>query len=104
MNFDIFDNKISSYGGNLTVSQGGSGQGKKIRTSVAIMRGNRVTLHYVGQQSESGDTNIPLTERDWVRVEAGRPRQATREEMLRVLSNIMVSHLFFTAFPQHFSR
>ena len=36
-------------------------------------------------------TNISLTEQDWVRTEDGETRPATRQDMLRVLSNIEVS-------------
>ena len=85
---------MSSYGGNLTVRQRGTGQGQRIQGSLAIISGNRVTLHYGleagGEASSPSSTVIPLTERGWVRLEGGRPEQATREDMLRALSDIKV--------------
>ena len=89
----MFGNKISSYGGNLTVRQAGAGRGRRMQESLAIMRGAGVSLHYLSDQPVTGDTttSIPLTERDWVRVEDGMTRPATRQDMLRVLSNIEVS-------------
>ena len=88
----ILGNKISSYGGNLTVRQGGAGRGKRMQESLAIMRGAGVTLHYLSQQPvrEDTTTSISLTERDWVREEDGVTRPATRQDMLRVLANIEV--------------
>ena len=90
----MFGNKISSYGGNLTVRQGGAGRGRRMQESLAIMRGGGgVSLHYLRHQPVQGDTNtsIPLTERDWVRAEDGGTRPASRQDMLRVLANIEVS-------------
>lgn len=89
-------NKLSSYGGNLTVRQGGAGRGRRLQESVAIIRGGGgVSLHYLGHhhQPVTADTttNISLTEQDWVRTEDGETRPATRQDMLRVLSNIEVS-------------
>ena len=82
---------MSSYSGNLTVSQEGSGRGRRTRGSLAILRGHQVTLHYSQPQPGGGNTSIALTERDWVRVEGGRPRPVTKEDMLRALSDIKVS-------------
>ena len=89
----LLGNKISSYGGNLTVRQGGEGRGRRIQESLAIIRGGGVSLHYLSDQPVRRDTItlISLTEQDWVsQEEEGVTRPATREEMLRVLSNIEV--------------
>ena len=83
-------NKLSSYGGNLTVSQDGEGRGQRLRGSVAILSGNQVTLHYNPPQS---GPSILLTERDWLREEGGRLRPATREDMLRALSDLRIIHV-----------
>ena len=56
---------------------------------MAILSGEEVTLHYRPPQSGSSST-IPLTETHWLREEEGRLRPATREEMLRALSDIKV--------------
>ena len=87
--------KLSSYGGNLTLLQDGEGSGESVKSSSAILTGNRVSLHYI---RDSG-TSISLAEKDWVRIDNGAPVPATREDMLRVLSDIQVSILPYNSKP-----
>ena len=62
-----------------------------MRGSAAIITGNRVTLHYLGGGGGGGAvTRLPLAERGWVRLDAGRPAPATRQDMERVLADIQV--------------
>ena len=82
---------MSSYGGNLSLVQEGDGQGGSIKSSTAIMTGNRASLHYIPDPEEAGVTRISLAERDWVRLDKGAPVPATRADMLRVLSDIQVN-------------
>ena len=101
--------KLSSYGGNLTLHQDGEGRGKRVKSSSAILTGNRVSLHYI---RDTG-TSISLAEKDWVRIDNGALLPATKEDMLRVLSDIQVkrdddvysgsifmSYRYFTFGPQ----
>ena len=87
--------KLSSYGGNLTLHQDGEGSGESVKSSSAILTGNRVSLHYI---RDTG-TSISLAEKDWVRIDNGAPVPATREDMLRVLSDIQVSILPYNSKP-----
>ena len=64
-----------------------------MQESLAIMRGGGVSLHYLSDQPVRRDTTtlISLTEQDWVsQEEDGVSRPASRQDMLRVLSNIEV--------------
>ena len=83
---------MSSYGGNLTLDQGGEGRGERVKSSSAILTGNRASLHYIRDLGAAGETRISLAEKDWVRIENGAPVPATREVMLRVLGDIQVRH------------
>ena len=47
---------MSSYGGNLSLVQEGDGQGGSIKSSTAIMTGNRASLHYIRDPEEAGVT------------------------------------------------
>ena len=92
--------KLSSYGGNLTLDQDGEGRGERVKTSSAILTGNRMSLHYIRDLGATAETRISLAEKDWVRIENGAPVPATREDMLRVLSDIQVSHLSLFIFSR----
>ena len=82
--------KIKSYGGNITLEQSGVGSGQSIKSSTAIMTGNRLTLHYIREQRDDSVTKILLTEKDWVKLEFGVPTPATKEDLIKVLSDIQV--------------
>ena len=82
--------KIKSYGGNITLEQSGVGSGQSIKSSTAIMTGNRLTLHYIREQRDDSMTKILLTEKDWVKLEFGVPTPATKEDLMKVLSDIQV--------------
>ena len=55
------------------------------------MTGNRLTLHYIKEQREDSKTKILLTEKDWVKLEFGVPTPATKEDFIKVLSDIQVN-------------
>ena len=82
--------KLNSYGGNLTLAHSGVGRGQAIKSSTAIMTGNRLTLHYIREQRNNQETKIFLTEKDWVRIDLEGPIPATKEDMIKVLSDIQV--------------
>ena len=70
-------------------------KGEKVKDSTVIMSGNGVTLHYgLGGEEDSGEDNenkrIMLKETGWFVLKNGVPQQATREEFMKVLSNIKV--------------
>ena len=67
------------------------GSGQSIKSSTAIMTGNRLTLHYIREQREDSITKILLTEKDWVKLEFGVPTPATKEDFIKVLSDIQVN-------------
>jgi len=55
--------KLNSYGGNLTLAHSGVGRGQAIKSSTAIMTGNRLTIHYIREQRNNQETKIFLTKR-----------------------------------------
>ena len=60
--------KLNSYGGNVTLDQTRitSGRGEPIKSSTAILTGNRFTLHYIRDQDNEGPTHIQLTEKEGI--------------------------------------
>ena len=72
------------------MEQRGIGYGQAIKSSTAIMTGNRLTLHYIREQREDTVTKILFTEKDWVKLEFGVPTPATKEDFMKVLSDIQV--------------
>jgi len=92
--YQFLGNKIGSYGGNMTVLQKfttNSPQGIPLVDSDALMIGNGVTLHFKfdGQRVPNVQerNKIPMYEQGWFSLRGGR-RPATREDFLKVLSNI----------------
>ena len=77
----------------MTLDQTGEGRGERVKSSSAILTGNRASLHYIRDLGAAGETRISLVEKDWVRIDNGAPIPATREDMLRVLADIQVRHL-----------
>ena len=75
----------------MTLDQTGEGRGERVKSSSAILTGNRASLHYIRDLGPAGETRISLVEKDWVRIDNGAPVPATREDMLRVLSDIQVN-------------
>ena len=65
-----------------------------IRSSTAIMTGNRLVIHYIREQRDNEDTVIGLQERDWVRIEHDdKVIAATKEDILKVLSDVQTIHV-----------
>ena len=92
---EFLGSKLGAYGGNLTTIQRGVGKGDTVKDSTVIMSGNGVTLHYgLGSEEDSGENDenkrIMLKEDGWFVLKNGVPQPATREEFMKVLSNIKV--------------
>ena len=66
-----------------------------IKSSVAIISGNRLTLHCIRDHDPDTDnTLIRLHEDDWVRVESDDTVvPVSKEDMMKVLSNIRIIHV-----------
>ena len=92
---EFLGSKLGAYGGNLTTIQRGVGKGDTVKDSTVIMSGNGVTLHYgLGSEEDSGENDenkrIMMKEDGWFVLKNGVPQPATREEFMKVLSNIKV--------------
>ena len=95
---EFLGSKVGAYGGNLTVLQKAVFRGDPVQDSEVIMTGNGLTLHYGlgGGTRVSGEpekNKITLQEEGWFVLNSGVPVPATREEFMKVLSNIEVNHL-----------
>jgi len=93
--YQFLGNKIGSYGGNMTVLQQfttRSERGTPLIESDVIMSGNGVSLHLNFQGERAPNTEernkIPLYENGWFNRRGGARNPATREDFLRILSNI----------------
>eukprot|EP00092_Neocalanus_flemingeri_P030526 GFUD01033144.1.p1 GENE.GFUD01033144.1~~GFUD01033144.1.p1 ORF type:complete len:1379 (+),score=380.56 GFUD01033144.1:81-4217(+) len=85
--------KLTAYGGNLTVFQRAVFSGEPVEDSEVIMTGNGLNLHYGlgGGPRTSGQeekNKIMLKEDGWFVLNSGVPVPATKEEFIKVLSNI----------------
>ena len=94
---EFLGSKLSAYGGNLTIMQRAVGRGEPVQDSQVIMRGNGLTVHYGngGESQASGKeemNQIMLKEDGWFVLDSGVPVPATREEFMKVLSNIEVTN------------
>jgi len=86
-------NKVTAYGGNLTVFHRALFSGSSVEDSEVIMKGNNIELHYglgagpfiSGMEQRSKFT---LKEDGWFVLNSGRPVPATKTQFLTVLSNI----------------
>ena len=92
--YQFLGNKIGSYGGNMTVLQKfttKSQQGIPLVDSDALMIGNGVSLHFKFDEQRVPNVQernkIPMYEQGWFSLRGGRS-PATREDFLKVLSNI----------------
>jgi len=93
--YQFLGNKIGSYGGNMTVFQKfttKSQEGKPLVDSDALMIGNGASLHYKfeGRRVPNVEerNKIPLYEQGWFSLRGGARTPATREDFLKILSNI----------------
>jgi len=93
--YQFFGNKVSSYGGNMTVLQKfvtKSERGIPLMDSDVIMIGNGASLHYSfeGERvpNEQEKNKVPIYENGWFSLMGGVRSPATREDFLKVLSNI----------------
>ena len=89
-------NKLTTYGGNLTIFHRAEFSGDPLKDSEVIMRGRDGTvLHYgLGAEARLSDRetrdSFMLTEAGWFVINSGSPVPATRQEFLSVLADIEV--------------
>ena len=94
---EFIGSKLTAYGGNLTVFQRALFRGEPVQDSEVIMTGNGLNLHYGlgGGPRSSGKeekNKIMLMEDGWFVLNSGVPVPATREDFMKVLSNIEVTN------------
>lgn len=92
---EFLGSKLGAYGGHMTVVQRGVGSGEPVRDSSVIMTGNGLTVHYglgggTDEEEKEENTRVLLKEDGWFTLKNGVPLPATREEFMKVLSNIEV--------------
>ena len=89
-------NKLTAYGGNLTIFHRAEFSGEPVEDSEVIMRGRDGTiLHYgLGAEARVSDRetrdSFMLTEAGWFVINSGSPVPATRRDFLAVLADIEV--------------
>ena len=89
-------NKLTAYGGNLTIFHRAEFSGVPVKDSEVIMRGRDGTILHYGlvveprlSDRETRDSFM-LTEAGWFVVNRGNPVSATRQDFLSVLADIEV--------------
>ena len=91
-------NKLTAYGGNLTIFHRAEFSGDPLADSEVIMRGRDGTiLHYgLGTEARMSDRetrdSFMLTEAGWFVINSGSPVPATRQDFLSVLADIEVRY------------
>ncbi|KAK7791103.1 hypothetical protein R5R35_012915 [Gryllus longicercus] len=87
-------NKLASYGGNLSVTQrytARPGSQWQQDTDILIF-GNGIRIYWSGENTIQPDLPVthvvPLVEREWRRLVSAGPRQASRADLLTVLSDV----------------
>ena len=94
-NYDA-GNKLTAYGGNLTIFHRAEFSGEPVEDSEVIMRGRDGTLLHYGLGTEARVSgretrdSFMLTEAGWFVINSGRPVPATRRDFLSVLADIEV--------------
>ena len=89
-------NKLTSYGGNLTILHRPVFSGKPFQDSEVIMRGsNGLVLHYgLGAGPRTSGSGVKdsfmMTETGWFVLNSGIPVPASRTDFLSVLADIQV--------------
>ncbi|CAG2056368.1 unnamed protein product, partial [Timema podura] len=87
-------NKVSSYGGNLTVTQHYTARAgaERLYDTDVVISGNGISLYWTYQGDVAPDTpltfTVPLREASWRRLGQTGPRSASRADLLTVLSNV----------------
>ena len=103
-------NKLTAYGGNLTIFHRAEFSGDPLADSEVIMRGRDGTiLHYgLGTEARMSDRetrdSFMLTEAGWFVINSGSPVPATRQDFLSVLADIEVRSVFSTLIGRGMSR
>ena len=91
-------NKLTAYGGNLTVFHRSIFSGSSVEDSEVIMTGGGLELHYgLGagpfMSGEEHRSQFTMKEMGWFVLNSGVPVPATKAQFMRVLSNIEVGWL-----------
>nr|CAD7589934.1 unnamed protein product [Timema genevievae] len=87
-------NKVSSYGGNLTVTQHYTARAgaERLYDTDVVISGNGISLYWTYQGDVAPDQpltfTVPLREASWRRLGQTGPRSASRADLLTVLSNV----------------
>nr|CAD7195790.1 unnamed protein product [Timema douglasi] len=87
-------NKVSSYGGSLTVTQHYTARAgaERLYDTDVVISGNGISLYWTYQGDVAPDQpltfTVPLREASWRRLGQTGPRSASRADLLTVLSNV----------------